>query len=154
MRSHQGLKVSNHMFDNDLFKEKYQDNISLLSPFFCLVCSSFPVVIECGEAVDYDGYGQLENEDPANSTDTSHKLAQKSLWCNSMSAGSDVHQREPERVEECPDVARMQVGVHTSLSVVVLPLRAFEICEILSILHRVEQAGKREDCDHDDDINK
>ena len=154
MRSHQGLKVSNHMFDNDLFKEKYQDNISLLSPFFCFVCSSFSVVIECGEAVDNDGYGQLENEDPANSADTSHKLAQKSLWRNSMSAGSDVHQREPERVEECPDVARMQIGINTTLCVVVLPHCTVEVCEILSILHSVEQAGKRENCDHDDDINK
>ena len=121
MRSHQGLKVSDFMVEDSLFKEKYQDNISLLLPFLCLLCSSFPVVIECGEAVDYDGYGQLENEDPTNSAETSHKLAQNSPRFNSMSAGSDVHQREPERVEECPDVARMQVGINTTLCVVILP---------------------------------
>ena len=154
MRSHQGLKVKHSMLEDDWVKEKYQDNISLLFPFFCLICSSFPVVIECGEAVDYDGYGQLENEDPANSAETSHKLSQNSPRCNSMSAGSDVHQREPERVEECPDVARMQVGVNTTLPAVFLPHLAVELCEILSILNSVEQAGKREDCDHNDDKNK
>ena len=50
-----------------------------------------PVLVELGKAVDDDGDGQGEYEDPGECTEAPDQLSQKSLWVEVVSNSCDGH---------------------------------------------------------------